>query len=126
MKLYILLVGGLLGFAGCAAHNSRSCVDGTCSDPTRPHCDADGALSGTAGLCVSVDCTPDTFQMCRGDIAVICNGAGTDYDTTQCEHGCGSMGCNRGVCVANTDSCGPNNALFMCDADGLQLTKIQD
>lgn len=62
--------------------------------------------------------------MCRGDSALVCDDSGTNYDVTQCENGCGPVGCRR--CVPNASSCGENDALFMCDADGLQLAKIQD
>lgn len=124
MKWLVGLVGVVLGLAGCTGSNSKSCLDGTCGDPARPFCDVDGTLSGTPGLCVSVDCTPGTFSTCRGDAAVVCNDSGTSYDVTQCEYGCGSLGCRR--CMANASSCGENDALFTCDADGVQLLKVQD
>jgi len=38
----------------------------------------------------------------------------------------GSGGSAAPVCTANADSCGSDNAVYMCDSDGLQETKVQD
>lgn len=110
MKLIAGLVGVFL--TACTSPNPRSCTDGTCTDPALPFCDSDGALSGNAGTCVSVNCSPGTVDSCRGDVAVVCNTQGTSYDLVTCPQNCdvamgGCIGCtNNSDCpIANAMVC---------------------
>ena len=97
----------LLAFAvSCTTPNPRSCADGICNDQTLPFCDVDGALGGEANTCIAVDCTPEAFVSCRGDVAITCNATGSDYDLVQCERGCGATGCSS--CTASSQCSNPN------------------
>src|SRR5687768_14291225 len=85
--------------SACTKPNPRSCADGTCTDPDFPFCDVDGALEGIPNTCIAVECTPDTFEACRGDQIIKCNAAGTSFDLVRCERGCdeatgGCLGCS--------------------------------
>ena len=51
---------------GCTAPNPRSCIDGSCTDPAFPYCDADGSLAGEPKTCIAVACTPGEFVACQG------------------------------------------------------------
>lgn len=124
-------VGVVLLLASCTSPNPRSCADGTCTEPSLPFCDTDGAISGTAGTCVSVDCTPNTFELCRGDIAVTCNAQGTDYDLIQCERGCGDTGCNSCTtdiqCSNPSPVCEPtSHTCRACAVDAECASKVCD
>ncbi len=115
MKLVGLAVVGSLAMA-CTKPNPRSCADGTCTDPGLPFCDTDGALAGDPETCVAVDCSPGAFAVCRGDIAVTCNAAGSDYELIQCQRGCEpAAGCH--LCDANETAC-TNGTLATCDSAG--------
>ncbi len=106
--LRFLRVGiiALSGAGACTKANPVSCLDGHCSDPELPFCDVDGTLSGTAGTCVAVSCTPGEFLGCREDQAVACASTGENYDLLQCAYGCSaeSHGCH--ACVGTPAECG--------------------
>ena len=108
------LVATLLG---CTKSNPRSCVDGSCTDPSCPFCDVDGALEGTEKVCIAVECTPGEFRACRDDSAITCNEVGGDYDLVRCEKGCdeSSGGCR--LCEPNQTAC-TNGRVATCDASG--------
>ncbi len=95
-----LVVGGLA--CACSAPNPRSCADGSCSDPSLPFCDVDGAVAGAPLACIAVSCTPAEVAVCRGDEAVTCNSTGDDYDVVPCP-----VGCN--VAVGGCRACATNN-----------------
>lgn len=113
-----MLLGGVLLAAGCTKANPAArCSTGTCIDPAYPFCDVDGALSGSAGSCISVSCTPGDFQACRGDVALTCSSTGNNYDELQCQKGCTpeAKGCR--LCDAGTTVCA-NGEVQTCDANG--------
>ena len=56
-KAWLVVIALSAAAYGCTKPNPRSCADGLCSDPSRPFCDVDGALEGTAEVCVPVSCT---------------------------------------------------------------------
>src|SRR4051812_37232571 len=114
------LLAGLVGVAlaafvlgpACTSPNPKSCTDGTCTDPSLPFCDSDGAISGIPGTCVSVNCSPGTVDSCRGAVAVVCNAQGTSYDLVTCPQNCdvsmgGCIGCTaNGECpIASAPVC---------------------
>lgn len=84
--------------SACTTPNPRLCKNSGCADPAYPFCDVDGSLSGTPGFCIAVECTPQEFEACRGDVSIVCNEFGNDYDLVECEFGCDdSLGGCRGV-----------------------------
>ena len=87
MKSYAWLAAVALAF-GCTKPNPKDCADGLCTDPAYPFCDIDGALEGEAKTCIAVSCTPGELEACRGDMSIVCNAVGNDYDLVQCEKGC--------------------------------------
>lgn len=97
--------------AACSVPNPESCADGSCTDPSRPFCDVDGAVAGEPNRCIAVECTPNEFEVCRGETAVICNQAGNNFDVVECAHGCATATGCRG-CEAETD-CAADS--FVCD-----------
>jgi hypothetical protein len=110
MKFLVGLV--VVALFACTSSNPHSCTDGTCTDPGLPFCDSDGAISGNAGTCVSVNCSPGTVDSCRGDVAVVCNTQGTSYDLVTCPQNCdvamgGCIGCtNNSDCpIASASVC---------------------
>lgn len=104
----------VLATVACVAPNPRSCRDGLCTDQGFPFCDIDGALAGTPETCISVSCTANEFEACRGNEAITCNAAGNDYDLITCNDGCSpTTGCRS--CSTN-DQCG--GATPVCGADG--------
>ena len=103
--------------AGCQEPNPRSCIDGTCTDPSLPFCDADGALAGQPETCIAVACTPGEFAACRGDHAVTCNSEGTSYDLIQCERGCDEAAGGCRLCEPNQTVCA-NGKVQACDESG--------
>ena len=114
----LVLLGSVLLAAGCTKENPAArCSTGTCIDPAYPFCDVDGALSGSAGSCISVSCTPGDFKACRGDVALTCNAMGNNYDELQCQMGCApeAKGCK--LCQAGQTVC-TNGELQTCDANG--------
>ena len=129
-----MLVIGVAG-AACGFPNPRDCADGTCTDPSRPFCDEDGAISGFDQTCIAVSCTPKQVAACRGDQAITCNNTGTNYDLISCPLGCdlAAGGCRqcaddsqcddpRPVCDASTGSCrgcrsDDECASKVCDSD---------
>ena len=113
-----MLLGGVLLAAGCTKANpAAKCSTGTCIDPSYPFCDVDGSLSGSAGSCISVSCTPGDFKECRGDVALTCNAMGNNYDELQCQMGCTpeAKGCK--LCQAGQTVC-TNGEVQTCDASG--------
>jgi hypothetical protein len=56
----------------------------------------DGTIGGEPDACIAVECAPGEFGACRGDNALTCNNAGTNYDVLACEYGCSEAagGCN--------------------------------
>lgn len=91
----LLMKGRLCGLLfvcalSCTKTNpDATCPDGTCSDPAHPYCDFDGAISGTAGVCISVSCTPGAVKECSGsDQALTCTANGSDYELDDCTLGC--------------------------------------
>jgi hypothetical protein len=116
MKWRVVLVVVAL-MVGCTSKNPRDCSDGTCTDPAFPFCDIEGNFGDTTKTCVAVDCTPGMFASCRGDTAITCNSAGTDFDLIQCERGCdeASGGCR--LCDPNETAC-TNGTVATCDASG--------
>lgn len=113
-----MLLGGVLVAVACTKQNPAArCSTGTCIDPAYPFCDVDGALSGSAGSCISVSCTPGDFKACRGDVALTCNAMGDNYDELQCQMGCTpeAKGCK--LCQAGQTVCA-NGEVQMCDANG--------
>lgn len=114
MRWRVVVVSAAL--AGCTKPNPRSCADGTCTDPAFPFCDVGGEVEGAPNTCITVDCTPAEFAGCRGDLAITCNTAGTDFDLIQCERGCeDATGCR--LCDPNETAC-TNGTVATCDADG--------
>lgn len=97
---------------GCTKSNPKSCTDGSCTEPSLPFCDVDGALSGEPMTCISVDCTPGEFTACRGEQAIQCNSSGADYDLVQCELGCNA---STGGCKECNDNSSCSNPTPTCD-----------
>ncbi|MDQ3337288.1 MAG: hypothetical protein M4D80_19165 [Myxococcota bacterium] len=90
--------------AGCTTKaNPASCVDDHCNDPARPFCDEDGSVGGKPDTCIAVECMAGAFEACRGDNALTCNAAGTNYEEVECMYGCSDPagGCN----ACNTSEC---------------------
>jgi hypothetical protein len=108
--LFVVLV------VGCTKPNPRSCVDGTCTDPAFPFCDVNGEVEGQSSTCIAVECTAGEFQACRDDLAITCNGTGTDFDLLTCDRGCDEgVGCR--LCDASETAC-TNGTVATCDAAG--------
>ena len=108
----------LLVMVGCTKSNpSATCTNGMCSDPNFPFCDVDGAIDGEANACIAVTCTPGDFGACDGSNELVCNAAGSGFDSSACDTGCSaaSNGCNG--CVANTDRC-TTTGVEHCGSDG--------
>src|SRR5882757_3004677 len=103
--------------AGCTVPAPASCADGTCTDPDLPFCDVGGEVAGKSLTCIAVTCTPGAFAACRGDSELTCNSVGTDYDATQCEHGC-DQGTGCRLCEPNQTVC-TNGKAQTCDAAGV-------
>lgn len=98
---------------GCTKPNPLDCSDGLCSDAEHPFCDVDGSFGGTANTCVAVTCTPNEPAACRGDVSVVCNDAGNNYDLVECERGCDPMfGCRQ--CLTSEECANPSP---ICDAE---------
>lgn len=74
--------------AACTQRNPERCNDGLCVDPSRPYCDADGSIAGEPDRCIAVDCAPGTTDACRGDVAIVCDEAGSNYHEVECPLGC--------------------------------------
>ena len=89
----VICLALLVGWVGCTSPNPKSCLDHHCSDPALPFCDEDGSIGGTPGTCIAVGCTANTFEECRGDLALTCNATGDDYLMVDCPYGCGATGC---------------------------------
>lgn len=96
----------------CSTPNPLDCSDGLCSDPAHPFCDVDGSFGPTTNTCVAVSCAPGETAKCRGDVAIVCNTNGNDYDLVSCERGCDPMfGCRQ--CTSNDECANPSP---VCDA----------
>ncbi len=75
--------------AACTEPNSAAtCVDGTCTDPAYPYCDADGIIAGTPGRCIAVSCNPDDIAACSNGDALTCNTSGDGYERVVCDLDC--------------------------------------
>lgn len=113
-----MLFGGALLAIGCTKANpAAKCSTGTCIDPAYPFCDVDGSLTGSAGSCISVSCTPGDFKECRGDVALTCNAMGNNYDELQCSMGCTPEANGCKLCQAGQTVC-TNGEVQTCDANG--------
>ena len=106
-----VFVAGLI--SSCTQPNPRSCADGTCTDPAYPFCDLDATFQDLPNTCIAVTCNPGVFAACRGSEALRCNGVGTDYDVTTCEHGCDVT---AGGCVSCVDDSQCSNPAPHCNA----------
>ena len=82
------------------------------SVPGRTFCDIDGEVAGQSNSCIAVSCSPGTFETCRGDLAITCNGMGTDFDLIQCPLGCDVVSGGCKTCGTN-DEC--QNPSPVCD-----------
>ena len=88
--------------AACTRPNPLDCADGNCTDTAHPFCDSDGSLQGAPNTCIAVTCTPNMFAECRGTEEIRCDGTGTNYVLTACEHECNpSFGCL--ACTDNSE-----------------------
>ncbi len=103
--------------ASCTTPNPRSCVDGSCTDPAFPYCDADGSLAGAEKTCIAVACTPGEFIACQGSAALTCNAGGGDYDLIHCDRGCEAAAGGCHLCDPNQTAC-TNGNVSTCDASG--------
>lgn len=122
----MIRVAWLLAVAtvACTRPNPLDCSDGLCSDAEHPFCDVDGSFGGTANTCVAVTCTPNEPAACRGDVSVVCNDAGNNYDLVECERGCdATYGCRQ--CTRNDECANPSP---ICDAESssCRACKIDD
>gem|GEM_PF-2675475 len=91
--------------------NPRSCLDGTCTDPRFPFCDADAQFQDVPDSCIAIECTPGEVVGCRGtDDVYVCNPSGNNYDVEMCPYGCANGGCNE--CGANAQCASPEE---ICD-----------
>jgi hypothetical protein len=89
MKAWLFAGVVVAGGAACTKPNpALSCEDGLCSDPLVPFCDVTGAIEGEPNTCIKPSCTPNMFEECRGDKALMCNSTGSDYDLLTCTQGC--------------------------------------
>ncbi len=127
MKSYLrvcFVVLGLQGLFACTRPNAAICHDDQCIDPEAPFCDIDGVIGGTPGRCIAVECVPDTFAVCRGDTALVCNAAGTSYDRLECQAGCASTaGCQPFCTPGEVLSCA-GDQLTTCRSDGAGTTVV--
>lgn len=98
---------------GCTSPNPRSCADGACTDPSLPFCDVDGAIAGTPDTCIAVACTANEHASCRGDVAVRCNAAGTNYELVECGLGCSDA---LGGCTACSTDEQCSNPTPVCES----------
>jgi hypothetical protein len=126
----IVMVVALAG--ACTKPNPQSCADGTCTDPAFPFCDVDGAVEGTAGNCIAVDCTPGELAACRGNQLVQCNATGNDFDVVMCPMGCdeaagGCLSCtSNDQCSGQTPVCAPGGECRACLVDSECDSQICD
>jgi hypothetical protein len=115
-----LVAATILFCADCTRPNPRSCLDGSCTDPAFPYCDADGQLAGKPDTCIAVSCTPGELIACHEDNELRCNVLGGDYDLVDCALGCiEGAGCR--LCEPNKAAC-TNGVLATCDSNGTPLT----
>jgi hypothetical protein len=122
MRCLALVV--VFGLFGCTRPNPRDCADGVCSDPAYPFCDVDGALEGQSKTCIGVSCTAGEFRACRGDVSVVCNATGNDYDLIACERGCDAThGCR--ACTTEADCANPTPVCDM-EANACRACKLDD
>lgn len=103
-----------LAWTACSFPNPRDCDDGTCTDSRKPFCDVDGTIAGADLTCIAVSCAPMEFAACRGDQAIVCNSAGTNYDVLDCPFGCGAAAGGCGEC-SDDRQCGDPRPV--CDPD---------
>lgn len=107
-----------VALVACTKSNpAKHCADGTCSDPSFPFCDVNGAVADEAGACISAACTADTFVECRDDVEVRCNVDGTNYNLSHCDRGCDAAADGCGLCDPGETSC-TNGKVATCDASG--------
>src|SRR5689334_3140192 len=99
--MWRVVVLGMIA-TSCTEPNPRFCGDGACSDPRFPFCDVDGAVAGQPDTCIEVNCQPDSFEVCRGDNAIVCNSSASNFEVVECALGCNSeLGCLD--CTMNDD-----------------------
>lgn len=88
-----VLLAVFLAACSTTKRNPEACLNDHCPDSELPFCDVDGSISGEPNTCIAVDCTPNEFEACRGDRALVCNSLGDNYDLVECEFGCSEGGC---------------------------------
>ncbi|MCW5806443.1 MAG: hypothetical protein KIT31_29030 [Deltaproteobacteria bacterium] len=109
----------LVGCYGTEPNPVAFCdLDSACIDPRFPYCDIDGTIGGAPGRCMAVDCTPMVFEVCTGDVALVCNATGDSYDRTPCAGGCNATDGCRSFCVAGMAQSCTNDTLVTCNAEG--------
>jgi hypothetical protein len=116
----VKLLCALATASSCGFPNPQDCLDGVCSDSSRPFCDEDGAISGFHHTCLAVACVAGTFGACRDDGALICNTSGTSYDVVACPLGCGSSGCRE---CTDDEMC--RDAAPVCDRDSQRCRRCK-
>lgn len=84
----LVAVGLALLLSACTKQNPSACGDGVCNDPALPFCDTQGTLGGAVNECIAVACTPGEFAECRGEVSVVCNETGDNYELIECVRGC--------------------------------------
>lgn len=90
-----------------------TCPDGICSDPDFSFCDVTGAVTGTPGQSVHVECTPGELEKCDGATAITCSTSGDSFESLECGAGCDA-----------TSGCLPFcNADEVIGCEGSELTK---
>lgn len=110
--------------AGACGSVDKPSVDAA-ANPDAPTVDAPTGDASTVDAPIdapAIDafaCTPNQFQSCSGNSAVVCNAAGTGVDMTDC----GAPGCNAtagrcNMCVPDSATCA-GTAVNTCGPDGL-------
>ena len=118
MKSVLVLVLGLLSAACTRANPAATCPSGTCSDPAHPFCDSSGAIGGTPGECLAVQCTPGAVGACKDSTAYICSADGAGYTSMDCASGCDpTTGCEL-ACSPNAAISCSDGQYVACNADG--------
>jgi hypothetical protein len=103
----------VVGVVGCTKPNPLDCSDGLCSEADHPFCDVDGSFAGTPNTCVAVSCTAGEPVACRGNVSIVCNSAGNNYELVECERGCdSSYGCRQ--CLTSAECANPSP---ICDEE---------
>ena len=113
-------LGCLLSLAvACTKPNpAATCPDGTCSDPNFAFCDSTGAITGSPGQCVHVECNAGEHGLCDGDTALVCNASGDGYEPLACDAGCEEGSGCRPFCTAGMAMSCTGSELTTCNAQG--------